>query len=72
MRTELSHIQNESSLYKYEVEGVKQVRYIAENACCDDCKKHNGQVFGIKGAPRIPAHPNCRCTYIPVIEIGGK
>lgn len=69
VRTELSHIQNISSLDKYQAEGVQEVRYVAENDCCEDCRQHNGKVFDIIKAPAIPVHPNCRCTYIPVVQL---
>ena len=71
IRTELSHIQNESSLYKYEAEGVEQVKFIVEkdNRLCPICRKYGDKIYDIKNAPRIPVHPNCRCTYIPVVKI---
>ena len=71
IRTELSHIQNESSLYKYEAEGVEQVRFIVEhdNRVCPICRQYENKIYDIKNAPRIPVHPQCRCTYIPVVKI---
>lgn len=30
------------------------------------CLAMNGRIFNIEEAPDNPAHPNCRCTYLPL------
>ena len=31
------------------------------------CRKRNNKEYDIDNLPDIPAHPNCRCTMVPVI-----
>lgn len=57
VRTELTHIQTQSTIDKYKDEGVEQVRYIAEPNCCEHCREHNNKIFDIGKAPIIPLHP---------------
>ena len=35
---------------------------------CEDCADLEGQVFDADEVPECPAHPNCRCRVIPVME----
>lgn len=35
---------------------------------CDICRSLHGQVFTIDDAPDNPAHPRCRCTWLPVFS----
>ncbi len=69
--TELSHIQCEATVQKYAAEGVEYVRYVAEIDCCPTCNNNKDRVFPITNVPGIPMHPNCRCTYIPVVMVNG-
>ena len=32
------------------------------------CKERDGKVYRIDNAPTIPAHPNCRSCYIPLLN----
>lgn len=68
VRTELTHIQNQSTIDKYINEGITKVRYIAEPDCCEHCREHSNKVFKIENVPDLPMHPNCRCAIIPIIE----
>ena len=39
---------------------------------CKKCTPHSGKVYNIRGgqAPRLPLHPECRCSYLPYYERG--
>lgn len=40
-----------------------------DGKACPKCSRHEGNVFAIDDARgMIPAHPNCRCAWIPVRE----
>lgn len=73
VRTELSHIQNQSTLDRYNEAGINKYKYLAEidERNCDICQKLDGQEFNLKdaevGINFPPMHPGCRCTIIPVI-----
>ena len=67
-RTELAHIQNQSTLDKYKQAGVSEVRILVDEGCCENCESHKNQVYPIDSAPVLPEHPNCKCTYLAVIN----
>jgi len=70
IRTETSTIANESSLNRYEKAGIKKVKWIAvmDNRTSDICRKNNGKEFTIENARgRIPAHINCRSSWMPIV-----
>lgn len=67
VRTELTHVQTKATIDKYRAEGVEEVRFIAENDCCPLCREHKDKVFKLGTEPLIPIHPNCRCTFIPIV-----
>lgn len=74
-RTETVRAHNEGSLNRYgSVENrLDGLTVIAEwstagdNRVCVICRSFQGQQFDLSDARgRIPAHPNCRCTWVPV------
>jgi len=74
-RTETVRGHNEGALNRYQaVEGrLDGVTVIAEWSTAQDsdvcviCRSFQGQEFKLDEARgRIPAHPNCRCTWVPV------
>lgn len=71
IRTELSHIQNKAAEQRYIDMGVKYVQVWADKdeRRCDICGKLHTEVF-VLGRDKIPipAHPNCRCSIIPVTK----
>jgi len=74
-RTEHMYAVNQGSLVRYAQYGVTKVKWLAGGdppRCCDICMDRDGHVYEIQEVPPIPAHPNCRCTTTPVIEIPGK
>lgn len=75
VRTETIHFLNCAAIRGYKESGVKKVQYWAaeDERTCDECGDggYHGRIFDIMKAPILPIHPNCRCTYLPVIEEPG-
>lgn len=71
VRTELAHIQTQAARDKYAAAGVKEVQVWAseDERRCKICGKLHKQKFPVGGAMPVPAHPRCRCSIIPVIEV---
>ena len=67
IRTEASHAFNSAALQSYVDAGLTEVDYLAESDCCELCKPYRKKRFPIDDVPVIPVHPNCRCTYLPVV-----
>lgn len=71
MRTEYSHILNQSTLDAYMEAGVTQYQILTalDSRTCDDCADYEGKLIDvndvIEGINIPPFHPNCRCTTIP-------
>lgn len=70
IRTEASYTFNQASIEGYKEAGVEEVEFLAESDCCEDCAEHSGKRFKIGEEPQLPIHPNCRCCFIPVVELG--
>jgi SPP1 gp7 family putative phage head morphogenesis protein len=70
-RTEIMRGVNAGVKDRYQQAGVEKVEWLAalDNVTCPECEDLNGEVFPIDDTPDCPAHPNCRCTLIPKIEI---
>lgn len=68
IRTEASHAYNAAAVESYKDAGLQHVEFLAEADCCDKCAPFRSRRFPIEAPPMIPVHPNCRCTYLPVIE----
>lgn len=70
VRTETMHTLNTSSLEGYKASGVEKVQFWAaeDERTCDLCGKLHGKVYSFDKAPVLPLHPNCRCTYLPVLK----
>lgn len=74
IRTEYSHILNQSTLDGYKECGIKQYQILTtlDSRRCDDCEMFEGKLVEIKkaleGVNIPPFHPNCRCTTIPYFE----
>lgn len=74
-RTEIVGANAEGALNTYEEAGLEGVEAQAEfmttrdNAVCPQCADLEGDVMSIDDARgSIPVHPNCRCTWLPVID----
>ena len=68
--TELGHAYNTSTKNTYRQAGANKVAWHAsiDIKTCDICRTLHGQVFDIDNAPDNPAHPRCRCTWLPVFS----
>lgn len=71
VRTEIAHIQTQAAQQRYKDYGIKEVEVLADKdeRRCDVCGKLHGKRFPIHGVMPVPAHPNCRCCVVPVVEI---
>lgn len=71
VRTETMHVLSESSKEGYKAAGVKKIQFWAaeDERTCDRCGKLHGKVYDFDSAPVLPLHPNCRCTYLPVMDM---
>jgi len=67
IRTEASHAYNSAALQSYMDAGCIEVDFLAESDCCELCEPYSGHRYPVNEAPVIPVHPNCRCTYLPVV-----
>lgn len=69
-RTELAHIQTQAAQKRYQDSGIQYMEVWADEdeRRCKVCGKLHQQRFPIGAQPPVPAHPNCRCCIIPVVE----
>ncbi len=69
VRTELGHIQTQAAHKRYTDAGVSEFEVWAskDERRCEVCGKLHMKKYPIYEKPPIPAHPNCRCTILPVI-----
>lgn len=69
VRTEYMHALNAGQLETYKENGYDKLRWNAtlDSRTSDICRSRHDEVYDIDKAPEIPAHPNCRCTYLPEI-----
>lgn len=70
--TEQNRAMSVAALNFYQESGVEQVEWNAVQPC-DICAPNDGQVVSLgqafdSGDTEPPAHPNCRCALLPVIE----
>lgn len=70
VRTEIAHIQTDATQKRYQEYGIKEVEVFADEdeRRCDVCGKLHGKRYNAFGKLPIPAHANCRCCIIPVVE----
>jgi len=70
-RTEVMKAVNTGVKDRYKQAGVEKVEWLTaiDDNTCDECEGNSGNVYPIEDTPACPAHPNCRCTLIPKIEI---
>lgn len=71
IRTEVTRLANEGAVATYKANDIKQVSWISSfgDRTCPECEGYNGQIYEINSHPAIPAHPLCRCTLSPVVEL---
>jgi hypothetical protein len=70
-RTELAHIQTQAARQRYEDTGIEYVEIWADKdeRRCEVCGKLHQKRYPVGAQIPIPAHPRCRCTIVPVVEI---
>lgn len=71
VRTEMAHIQTQAAHQRYLDAGITEVEVWAskDERRCDICGQLHQKRFNINEQMPIPAHSNCRCCIIPVVEI---
>ena len=71
VRTEYMHALNQGQIESYRAKGYTKLKWIAtmDDKTSKICRKLNRKEFDIENLPDIPAHPNCRCTMVPVIDM---
>lgn len=77
IRTEAARVISDAQEKIYKDSGLVQyVQYVAtlDSRTSDTCRSRDGKRWRIDdpSKPKIPAHPNCRSTWIPVISDGYK
>lgn len=70
VRTEMAHIQTQAAQQRYTDYGVNMVEIWADKdeRRCEVCGKLHQKKYPVGAKVPIPAHPNCRCCIIPVID----
>jgi SPP1 gp7 family putative phage head morphogenesis protein len=70
VRTETAHIQTQAAQQRYNDYGIKEVEMWADpdERTCEVCGKLHKKRYPVNATMPVPAHPNCRCTIIPVID----
>ena len=62
---------SEASMTTYQTNGIDQYAWLAEDDACPVCQDNADNSpydVGDDPDPSQPAHPNCRCAYIPVVK----
>lgn len=69
IRTEASKFYNNAAQDSYKAAGITEIEWLTEedDRTCEICGPLDGKRFPI-GTINAPAHPNCRCAILPVIE----
>lgn len=70
VRTEQMRAYRETARDRYQAAGITQWQWIAalDDRTCAACFAMHGKKFATQA--RMPTHPNCRCTLIPVVDNG--
>jgi len=67
-RTEVIAASNEGALQGYEVEGIEKVEFYPAADADEECLVLAGEYPITETHGMIPVHPNCRCTFIPIVD----
>ena len=70
VRTEIAHVQTQAAQKRYEDYGIQKLQFWADpdERTCEVCGKLHKKIYSVGEQMPIPAHVNCRCAMIPVIE----
>jgi SPP1 gp7 family putative phage head morphogenesis protein len=66
-RTETIAASNEGSLHRYELEGITKSEFYPAPDSCEACTDLIGEYDTADSHGMIPVHPNCRCTWLPIV-----
>ncbi len=68
-RTEVMYAYNTAAQERYRAAGIAEVEWLTayDERVCDLCASRNGKRYKI-GEVECPAHPDCRCVLLPVVE----
>lgn len=68
VRTEMAHIQNEAAKKRYLDNGITEFEIWApkDERQCEHCGTLHRKRYPSGAALPVPAHPNCRCSVLPV------
>lgn len=71
VRTELAHIQTQAAQQRYKDYGIQEYEFWAapDERTCEVCGKLHQKRFPINSVPKVPQHPKCRCTILPVVDV---
>ncbi len=72
VRTEVTRAANAGAIEQYKADKFKQIKWVASfgSRTCPVCSGYDGEIFDIGNEPAIPQHSQCRCTVVPVTELG--
>lgn len=70
VRTEMAHIQTQAAVQRYKDYGLQEVQVWADKdeRRCEVCGELHKKPFKVNEPMPVPAHPNCRCCIIPIVE----
>lgn len=71
VRSEMMHYLNSAALESYKNRGVTHVQIVgaSDERTCEICIRYREKIYPVDKTPILPLHPNCRCTFVPVIDI---
>jgi len=69
VRTEMQIAYGETFDERYRNAGIKYVRLVVASTACPICVDAQGTYIFNLERPKIPLHPNCRCTYVPYFSL---
>lgn len=69
VRTECAHVSAIAAQQRYKDAGIEKMQVWAskDERRCDVCAHLHEKTYSVTDISPLPAHPNCRCTLIPVI-----
>lgn len=70
-RTEIIAASNEGTLHRYELENIEKSEFYPSPDACSVCLEiAQDPIYITKDSHGIiPVHPNCRCKWLPVVEL---
>lgn len=70
-RTEVIAASNEGAIQGYEKAGITKAEFYAalDERTCKECMAYHEQPFAVSDTHGlIPVHPQCRCTWVPIVD----